>query len=212
MAIRPFPGKSRYHSQEFIGGPITSLDQGYLVANVDGGARGNPGPAGFGVVIEDEVGRPVAEVSEYLGRQTNNFAEYSGLLAALHYALRHGFKALKVVSDSELMVKQINGQYKVSSPTLKELYEQAVKLIDQLECFEIKHVLREKNREADRLANLAMDRGIAKKVPAISPSDVGSAVTVVVQELNGVVKDGVVQFMGAALPEGTLVKVRAVKP
>jgi ribonuclease HI len=212
MAIRPFPGKSRYHSQEFIGGPITSLDQGYLVANVDGGARGNPGPAGFGVVIEDEVGRPVAEVSEYLGRQTNNFAEYSGLLAALHYALRHGFKALKVVSDSELMVKQINGQYKVSSPTLKELYEQAVKLIDQLECFEIKHVLREKNREADRLANLAMDRGIAKKVPAISPSDVGSAVAVVVQELNGVVKDGVVQFMGAALPEGTLVKVRAVKP
>lgn len=211
MAIRPFPGKSKFHSQEFIGGPITSLDQGYLVANVDGGARGNPGPAGYGVVIEDEVGRPVAELSEYLGRQTNNFAEYSGLLAALHYTLRHGFKALKVVSDSELMVKQINGQYKVSSPTLKELYEQAVKLIDQLECFEIKHVLREKNREADRLANLAMDRGIAKKVPVVSPEGVGAA-TAVVQELNGVVKNGVVQFMGASLPEGTLVKVRSVKP
>lgn len=211
MAIRPFPGKSRYHSQEFIGGPITSLDQGYLVANVDGGARGNPGPAGYGVVIEDEVGRPVAELSEYLGRQTNNFAEYSGLLAALHYTLRHGFKALKVVSDSELMVKQINGQYKVSSPTLKELYEQAVKLIDQLECFEINHVLREKNREADRLANLAMDRGIAKKAPVVSPEGVGGA-TAVVQEFNGVVKNGVVQFMGASLPEGTLVKVRSVKP
>ena len=211
MAIRPFPGKSKFHSQEFIGGPITSLDQGYLVANVDGGARGNPGPAGYGVVIEDEVGRPVAELSEYLGRQTNNFAEYSGLLAALHYTLRHGFKALKVVSDSELMVKQINGQYKVSSPTLKELYEQAVKLIDQLECFEIKHVLREKNREADRLANLAMDRGIAKKGPVVSPEGVGAA-TAVVQELNGVVKNGVVQFMGASLPEGTLVKVRSVKP
>lgn len=210
MPIRPFPGKSRYHSQEFIGGAITSLDQGYLVANVDGGARGNPGPAGYGVVIEDEVGRPVAELSEYLGRQTNNYAEYSGLLAALKYTLRHGFKALKVVSDSELMVKQIVGQYKVSSPTLKELNEQAMKLIDQLECFEIKHVLREKNREADRLANLAMDRGIAKKTPAVNANEVGGTAAVVT-ETNGVVRNGVVQFMGEPFPEGTLVKIRAVK-
>lgn len=210
MPIRPFPGKSRYHSQEFIGGPITSLDQGYLVANVDGGARGNPGPAGYGVVIEDELGRPVAELSEYLGRQTNNYAEYSGLLSALKYTLRHGFKALKVVSDSELMVKQINGQYKVSSPTLKELHEQAMKLIDQLDCFEITHVLREKNREADRLANLAMDRGIAKKAPVVNASEVGGSAAVV-PELNGVVRDGVVQFMGASLPDGTLVKIRVVK-
>ena len=211
MPIRPFPGKSRYHSQEFIGGPITSLDQGYLVANVDGGARGNPGPAGYGVVIEDELGRPVAELSEFLGRQTNNYAEYSGLLSALNYTLRHGFKALKVVSDSELMVKQINGEYKVSSPTLKELHERAITLIDQLDCFEIKHVLREKNREADRLANLAMDRGIAKKAPAVNATDVGGEASVV-PEINGVVRDGVVQFMGKALPEGTLVKIRAVKP
>lgn len=211
MPIRPFPGKSRYHSQEFIGGPITSHDQGFLVANVDGGARGNPGPAGYGVVIEDEVGRPIAELSEYLGPQTNNYAEYSGLLSALNYALRHGFKALKVVSDSELMVKQINGQYKVSSPTLKELYERAMKLIDQLDCFEIKHVLREKNREADRLANLAMDRGIAKKAPAVNATDVGGVASVV-PEINGVVRNGVVQFMGSPLPEGTLVKIRAVKP
>lgn len=210
MPIRPFPGKSRYHSQEFIGGPITSHDQGFLVANVDGGARGNPGPAGYGVVIEDEIGRPIAELSEYLGPQTNNYAEYSGLLSALNYALRHGFKALKVVSDSELMVKQINGQYKVSSPTLKELYERAMKLIDQLDCFEIKHVLREKNREADRLANLAMDRGIAKKAPAVNATDVGGVASVV-PEINGVVRDGVVQFMGNPLPDGTLVKIRPVK-
>ncbi len=211
MPIRPFPGKSRYHSQEFIGGAITSHDQGFLVANVDGGARGNPGPAGYGVVIEDEVGRPVAELSEYLGRQTNNYAEYSGLLSALNYTLRHGFKALKVVSDSELMVKQINGQYKVSSPSLKELHERAMQLIDQLDCFEIGHVLREKNREADRLANLAMDRGIAKKAPAVNATDVGGVASVV-PELNGVVRAGVVQFMGTPLPEGTLVKIRAVKP
>jgi ribonuclease HI len=211
MPIRPFPGRSRYHSQEFIGGPITSLDQGYLVAYIDGGARGNPGPAGYGVVIEDEVGRPVAELSEYLGRQTNNYAEYSGLLAALNYTIRHDLKALKVVSDSELMVKQINGEYKVSSPTLKELHQRAMKLIDQLDCFEIKHVLREKNREADRLANLAMDRGIAKKAPAVNATEVGGVASVV-PEINGVVRDGVVQFMGNPLPEGTLVKIRAVKP
>lgn len=211
MSIRPFPEKSKYRSQEFIGGAITSLEQGYLVAHIDGGARSNPGPAGYGVVIEDEVGRPVANLSEYLGRQTNNYAEYSGLLAALNYTLRHGFKALKVVSDSELLVKQINGEYKVSSPVLKELHGRAMTLIDQLECFEIRHVLREKNREADRLANMAMDRGIAKKAPAVAATDVGGVASVVA-EVNGVVRDGVVQFIGNPLPDGTMVKVRAVKP
>jgi ribonuclease HI len=211
MAIRPFPSASRYRSQEFIGGAITSSEQGYLIAYVDGGARGNPGPAGYGVVIEDEVGRPVSSLSEYLGRQTNNYAEYSGLLAALNYTIRHGFKALKVVSDSELMVKQIKGEYKVSSPTLKELHQRASKLIDQLDCFEIRHVLREKNREADRLANLAMDRGIAHKAPAVSATDVGG-VAAVVPEINGVVRDGVVHFLGERLPDGTAVKIRAFKP
>jgi len=209
MPIRPFPAPSRYRSQEFIGGAITTSEQAYLITHIDGGARGNPGPAGYGVVIEDEVGRPVANLSEYLGRQTNNYAEYSGLLAALNYALRHGFKALKVISDSELLVKQINGEYKVSSPTLKELHQRAMKLIDQLDCFEIKHVLREKNREADRLANVAMDRGIAKKAPAVSATDVGG-VAAVVQEISGVVRDGVVHFTGEALPDGTLVKIRPV--
>lgn len=211
MSIHPFPQKTKYRSQEFIGGAISSSEQGYLIAYIDGGARSNPGPAGYGVVFEDEVGRPVATLSEYLGRQTNNYAEYSGLLAALNYTLRHGFRALKVVSDSELMVKQINGEYKVSSPTLKELHERAMKLIDQLECFEIRHVLREKNREADRLANMAMDRGIAKMAPAVTATEVGG-VAAVVQELNGVVRDGVVHFTGAPLPDGTLVKMRPVKP
>jgi ribonuclease HI len=209
MPFRPFPGKSRYRSQEFDGGAIDSSDEGYLVAYIDGGARGNPGPAGYGVVIEDEIGRPVAELSEFLGRQTNNYAEYSGLLAALNYTLRHDFKALKVVSDSELMVKQLNGEYKVSNPTLKELHARAMKMIDQLDYFEIKHVLREKNRDADRLANLAMDRGIAKKAPAVSATDVGGVASVV-PELNGVVRNGVVEFMGNPLPDGTLVKICAV--
>jgi ribonuclease HI len=206
MPIRPFPGKSSLRSQEFFGGAIFSSDQGYLVASIDGGARGNPGPAGYGVVVEDEVGRPVAELSEYLGRQTNNYAEYSGLLAALSYAINHGFKAMKVVSDSELLVKQINGEYRVSSPALKELYAQAMKKIDQLDYFEIKHLRREQNREADRLANLAMDRGTAKKVPAIL--EVADAAK---REVDGVVRDGAVQFLGEPLPDGTLVKIRVVK-
>ena len=131
----------------------------HLVAHIDGGARGNPGPAGYGVVIEDQAGRRVAGLSQYLGHRTNNYAEYSGLLAALEYALAHGPRALKVISDSELMVRQIKGVYKVRNAALLELYQKAQQLIRQLEWFEIGHVLRESNREADRLANEAMDRG-----------------------------------------------------
>ena len=211
MPSRPFPAKPLYRSQEFDGGPIDSSPEGYLVAYIDGGARGNPGPAGYGVAVEDEVGRPVAELSEFLGRQTNNYAEYAGLLAALNYAFRHGFKALKVFSDSELMVKQINGEYKVSSPALKELHSRAIKMIDQFDYFEIKHVLREKNRDADRLANVAMDRGIANKAKAVSATDVGGVASVI-PEVNGVVRDGVVQFLGKPLPDGTLVKIRPSSP
>src|ERR1700674_5923799 len=85
----------------------------YLIAHSDGGARGNPGPAGYGVVVEDESGKKLAALSEYLGQQTNNFAEYQGLIAALEYALEHGHKALKVISDSELLVRQIKGVSKV---------------------------------------------------------------------------------------------------
>lgn len=101
----------------------------------------------------------MAGLSQYLGHRTNNYAEYSGLLAALQYALTHGPKALKVISDSELMVRQIKGVYKVRNAALLELYHKAQQLIRQLEWFEIGHVLRESNREADRLANEAMDRG-----------------------------------------------------
>jgi len=177
----------------------------FLVAHIDGGARGNPGPAGFGVVLTDRAGQTVAELSEYLGKQTNNFAEYSGLLAALDYALQHGFTALKVFSDSELMVKQIKGQYKVNHPSLKELHGKARGMIDRLDSFAITHVLREKNRDADRLANQAMDRGTGRTSDVVGQP--GSA-----REVNGVVRNGVVKFLGTTLPEGTFVKVRAAKP
>jgi ribonuclease HI len=128
-------------------------------AHVDGGARGNPGPAGYGVVIHDPSGRKVAELSEYLGHQTNNYAEYQGLLAALGYALANGIKAMKIVSDSELIVRQMKGVYKVRHPELRRLYDEAQQLARKLEHFEIRHALREHNRDADRLANEAMDRG-----------------------------------------------------
>ena len=211
MPYRSFPQKSLFRSQEMPGGTLRNSEEAYLIAYIDGGARGNPGPAGYGVVIEDEVGRSVAELSEFLGHQTNNYAEYSALLGALNYTLRHGFKALKVISDSELLVKQIKGEYKVSSPTLKELHGRATKMLDQLDYFEIKHVLREKNRDADRLANNAMDRGVAQKAPAVAATDVGGVASVV-PELEGIVRNGVVEFLGHTLPDGTQVKIRAASP
>ncbi len=128
-----------------------------LIANIDGGARGNPGPAAYGVVIRNSNGETVAELSQYLGHQTNNFAEYSGLIAALEYAVREKYSSLKVISDSELMVRQMKGVYRVSNATLKELYSRAQSLVRKLELFSIEHALREKNRDADRLVNQALD-------------------------------------------------------
>ena len=113
-------------------------------------------------MIEDADGHVLAELSEFLGIRTNNFAEYSGLLASLDFALGHGYRRLRVISDSELMVKQIQGKYQVKSPGLRPLFEQAKKKISQLDGFEIVHALRHKNKDADRLANLAMDRGMKR--------------------------------------------------
>ena len=130
---------------------MSSHPEHYLIAHSDGGARGNPGPAGYGVVIKDNTGKKVAAISEYLGHQTNNFAEYQGLIAALEYAVNHGPKALKLVSDSELMVKQIKGIYKVKNEVLQDLHARAKQLIAKLDWFSIDHALREHNQEADRL-------------------------------------------------------------
>src|SRR5271165_7098207 len=114
----------------------------WLTAHCDGGSRGNPGPSGFGAVVEDAQGRVVARLSEFLGVQTNNFAEYAGLLACLKWAVENGHKHLKVVSDSELMVKQMKGLYKVASPGLRPLWEEAKRLSRQLDKFEMGHTLR----------------------------------------------------------------------
>ena len=183
--------------------PALGTPDSYLIAHVDGGARGNPGPAGYGVVITDQSGHKVAALHEYLGHQTNNFAEYSGMLAALDYALVHGPRALKVVGDSELLVKQIRGEYKVKSPTLLELYQRAKKMIGQLEWFSIQHVLRGGNQEADRLANLAMDKGMGRSSAAPAPVSLTRP-----KEYEGIVRGGVIVVDGAELPEGTRVQIR----
>ncbi len=139
--------------------PALTVSGEWFTAHCDGGSRGNPGPAGYGAVIEDPGGRTVARLSEFLGVQTNNYAEYQGLLAVLGWAVEHSVKCLRVVSDSELMVKQMKGHYKVASPVLRPLWEEARKTARQLERFEMRHTLRGGNKEADRLANEAMDKG-----------------------------------------------------
>lgn len=177
-------------------------------AHIDGGARGNPGPAGYGVVVHDASGRKVAELSEYLGHQTNNYAEYQGLLGVLRYALTNGVKALKVVSDSELMVRQMKGIYKVKNPDLRRLYDEAQQMVRKLEHFEIRHAMREHNVDADRLANEAMDRGkTGRGTTAVAP-----ATTAVMpktrEEFDGVVRNGVIELIEGSLPDGTRVRVR----
>ncbi len=164
MPFRQYPRRKKpAGSQELFGARVENLPEDRLVAHIDGGARGNPGPAGYGVVMEDATGRRVAELSRFLGHQTNNYAEYMGLLAALEYALQHGYTALEVISDSELLVKQMNGQYKVRHPVLLELHRQAKSAVARMNWFQIHHVLRAKNKEADALANRAMDEGMGKR-------------------------------------------------
>ena len=214
-----------------------SGNSGWYTAHCDGGARGNPGPAGFGAVIEDPEGQVAARLSEYLGKQTNNYAEYAGLLAVLEWALENGVKRLKVVADSELMVNQMKGLYKVSSPTLRPLWQEAKRRTVMLRGFEIGHTLRGGNREADRLANAAMDEGQGKggasaaggvrgvsgagqqvSKPASQPAGESASRRVSKsagqqagdpggQVLEGYVKDGVVHLLEGELPEGAFVKV-----
>jgi ribonuclease HI len=187
----------------------------YLVAHSDGGARGNPGPAGYGVVIVDETGRKVAALSEYLGHQTNNFAEYQGLIAALEYAAQHGPKALKLISDSELLVRQIKGIYKVKNATLQDLHGRAKELIAKLDWFSIGHALREQNQEADQLANQAMDKGMGRGSASASvarvPSPANIPAEIRQQEFEGIVRNGVIEIVGGKLPEGTRVQLRVKK-
>lgn len=134
-----------------------------IVAYIDGGARGNPGPAGYGVRIENEQGGLVEELYGFLGSATNNIAEYNGLLAALRYASARGHRVVRIKSDSELLVKQMNGLYKVKNAGLQPLHQEARRLAQALDRVTYDHVRREQNKHADRLANQAMDEGTEAK-------------------------------------------------
>ena len=128
-----------------------------IIAYIDGGARGNPGPAGYGVRVENEAGEPIDELHGGLGIATNNVAEYNGLLAALRWAVERGERDVLIRADSELLVKQMRGEYKVKHPGLQPLYVRARLLVMELGDVRFEHVRREKNKEADRLSNLGMD-------------------------------------------------------
>jgi probable phosphoglycerate mutase len=132
-----------------------------VVAYIDGGARGNPGPAGYGVSVQSASGTVVAELHGGLGIATNNVAEYSGLIAALTWAVEHGERRLIIRADSELLVKQMRGEYKVKNPGLRPLSAKARLLAAQLDAVSFEHVRRELNKEADRLSNLGMDEAEA---------------------------------------------------
>jgi ribonuclease HI len=131
-------------------------------AYIDGGARGNPGPAGYGVRIEDAEGTPLAELHGALGIATNNVAEYSALLAALQWSVDHGRHELQVRADSELLVKQMRGEYRIKHPGLQPLAARARLLAARVGKVTFQHVRREENKEADRLSNIGMDEAEAQ--------------------------------------------------
>jgi ribonuclease HI len=192
-------------------------------ANIDGGSRGNPGPAAYGVVVRNPRGEIVARLKKYIGRTTNNVAEYYGLIAALDYAQSNNLRALNIESDSELLVKQMRGQYKVKSADLQPLCERAKKMSQSFASFRINHVYREQNREADALANEAMDEvagaprlenGKAKmenrNSSSASSSPAGSAIRVRARFRSGVLYP----LEDINLPDGAEVEVllRRTKP
>ncbi len=129
-----------------------------LVIHTDGASRGNPGRAAIGAILRDEKGALAATISKSIGKTTNNQAEYQALIAALEKAASLGAESVELNMDSELIVKQIKGQYRVKKDTLRPLYENVMQLKSRFASFKIKHVPRERNKEADKLANAALDR------------------------------------------------------
>ncbi len=128
-----------------------------LIINTDGSAEPNPGPAAIGATIKDEQGKLLTTISQRIGRATNNQAEYRAIIAALEKALSLGANQVDIRSDSELVVRQLNGRYRVKKASLKPLYQQVKQLSSQFEGFNITHIPREQNKEADRLAGMALN-------------------------------------------------------
>ena len=134
-----------------------NLNDRKVIINVDGAARGNPGPAAIGAILKDETGNITGRISRSIGVTTNNQAEYQAVIVALEKAISSGATQVVLKSDSELVVNQINGQYKIKNTALRPLYQQVVRLIGSLESFSITYIPREQNNEADGLANKALD-------------------------------------------------------
>jgi ribonuclease HI len=128
-----------------------------VTVNVDGGARGNPGPAAIGAVLRDADGEIIEQRAERIGRATNNVAEYRALLAGIAMASAHGADELELVGDSELIVRQVEGRYKVKDATMKELHAEVKRALAGFGSWSIRHVRREQNADADRLVNAALD-------------------------------------------------------
>jgi ribonuclease HI len=168
--MTPAPKSSAPHGQRLFGEPER---QGAAhVAYIDGASRGNPGPASYAVVVKAPDGQTQFEIGKYFGRATNNVAEYYGLIAALDAAQSRGITRLLIRSDSELLVRQMQGRYKVKSADLKPLYERALKLSRGFAFFAIEHVPREQNSEADALGNRALDetsRSASPRGDAVPP-------------------------------------------
>ena len=159
------PEDEKKRNELFQGAELSMVPLGStLLMYIDGASKGNPGPAGIGIVINDSSNRQVGKVSSFLGNQTNNFAEYSSLIRALKIAIYFKTRVLKIRTDSELVVKQIKGEYKVKSETIKVLYDEVCRLKKDIASCTIEHIPRAINDKADYLANMAVtsreDRGI----------------------------------------------------
>lgn len=206
----PHRGAGLFGEPAEAGAPEPHAKHAAYTANIDGGSRGNPGPAAYGVVIRDPRGEVVARLKKYIGRMTNNAAEYYGLIAALDYAESHGVRALRIESDSELLVKQMRGQYKVKSADLRPLYERAKKMSRSFESFRIEHVYRERNTEADKLANEALDEvSGTKTVPGENRNSKSETRESARQtKIRAVFRDGVLRPLEELdLPEGAEVEI-----
>ncbi len=162
---RRFPGITRRDVERVLGLGAKSLASSHLdvrkvVLHVDGACRGNPGPAGIGVVLLDAAGGLVREHSKYLGKATNNVAEYRALIEGLKLACEYGAREVTIISDSELVVRQLTGEFRVKEEHLQVLFHEAQSLLARFGSWEMRHVPREENRRADKLAKRAIDAGV----------------------------------------------------
>lgn len=208
MPKRPTASRSKSLFTEAVAPEPKQVAAAHRI-NIDGGSRGNPGPAAYGVLIRDGRGEPVAKLKKYIGRSTNNVAEYYGLIAAMDYAQSHGVRAIRIESDSELLVKQMRGLYKVKSADLQPLYERAQKMSKAFESFRIDHVYREQNREADALANDALDEVEGKSRPAgANATKPNSTEKTGPRRVPARFRGGVLYLLeDVGLPDGTVVEV-----